>query len=395
MNKLFNTDLGGYPFVLDDLRFESESVRSALKGSIFHLGGRKNDLSDAIFMLPVKNTAVSEFPPVPAPETATVVDASVDWTTPDMWVFMDGEFWFLPSQVLSTNVPTFSHYKVQKNIGFTGTPPGLKTFQSGDSNETYEVRTASLLYVAGGASANDPYALRGTNGAWKWNESWLYQNLLKTTVGFVALQNEVNNNASEIAANGNTNVDQQNELNEIRSSWTELTPLQLGTMMKQGEFESSGDVSEIWQWTGSNESWGFYKVIGKTVHVNLNLVGVNFQSYANASSKSLILENLGSIFGITGQLVNFFSYGQSVGKSIDDNTLSENNLHMGRTEITKRSGSVSDVVISKPKEYLNNQYTFFNRLYDYPVDHRGPTPYGPTTFVPTWTFKQSFTLHFS
>lgn len=123
MNKLKTTDVGGFPYVLDDIRFELDAVRKAFYGILTTWGINNEDS----FILR---------------GCVTSIGANISIT--EGYVSILGEVYFVPAHSISLTVPSGQEAAFVVVSGFD--PAGLKTFDSGGTFNTYELRTAIVQY---------------------------------------------------------------------------------------------------------------------------------------------------------------------------------------------------------------------------------------------------------
>lgn len=123
MNKLKTLATGGFPFVLDDLRFTHNAYEEAFKGILSAFG-----------IAPTETFILSGC-------KRTVGGGVVSVT--EGYISLQGEVLYMPPQ--SYPVTTDTEY-LAVNIQYD--PAGLKLFQDASTNDTYEVRQAQILVSA-------------------------------------------------------------------------------------------------------------------------------------------------------------------------------------------------------------------------------------------------------
>jgi hypothetical protein len=211
MNKLITTDTGGYPFVVDDLRFIDDSVRDALKGLNNHL--IDSTLTNDGFIFDKNNFSDSIFPEI---------KASDSWTFPETYAVLNGEILLIPETILASSFAFLDLYVLELDDSFTGTAPGLKTFQDSSSNETYQLRKGKLTFktAASFVTGTDvPILVGGSfSGVFRWiyanDGRYSYRTRLK--LGIEAIQDKANDNETRSQAN-------EGQITLINNVWTSLS----------------------------------------------------------------------------------------------------------------------------------------------------------------------------
>lgn len=123
MNKFITTDNGGLPIVLDDFRFIDDSVRNAFFGLATSWGLTNEDSY-------ILNGCV------------ITVGATIDVTSG--YVVILGEIYKVRAHSITATVPSLSELVFAPLIAFGSA--GNKTFDSGGTFDTYELRTAEMAY---------------------------------------------------------------------------------------------------------------------------------------------------------------------------------------------------------------------------------------------------------
>lgn len=118
MNNLKTNINGGFPFVLDDLRFLHDSYKEAIRGFINGYGNQAVIMSGCV---------------------RSVNSGTVNIT--EGYVIMSGEMFHFPAQSYPTPQPGEVEYFV---VDVTYDPSGNKVFEDGQSHDTYEIRKAKL-----------------------------------------------------------------------------------------------------------------------------------------------------------------------------------------------------------------------------------------------------------
>ena len=121
MNKLITTDLGGFPFVLDDIRFEQDAVRNAFYGILTAWG----ITDDESFIL----------------SGCEVTTGGGNYNVAAGYVVLSGEVF----KVDAHSVAIVGGQTYFWQISETNDPAGLKVFEAGPSYNTYKVRKAVVI----------------------------------------------------------------------------------------------------------------------------------------------------------------------------------------------------------------------------------------------------------
>lgn len=121
MNKFKTTDQGGLPFVLDDNRWQDDGYRQAFKGIMSAYGVTDNQ---AVILSGCERTI-----------TASTITIS------EGYISIAGEICFVPTHSYPNAGLSNLEYWV---IDVSYNNDGVKTFQNGDTNDTYEVRIGKI-----------------------------------------------------------------------------------------------------------------------------------------------------------------------------------------------------------------------------------------------------------
>lgn len=123
MNKLISDINGGFPFVLDDLRWEQKAVREAFKGLLSIFPDCK--LSGCI-----------------------AADNGSTYSCTEGYISLGGEVIYVPAQTVSAGAD-IEEYGWQ--ISQTYDPSGLKVFEDAAAHDTYAIRQGEFAFVDGGS----------------------------------------------------------------------------------------------------------------------------------------------------------------------------------------------------------------------------------------------------
>jgi len=127
MNKLKTTDNGGFPFVLDDIRWIDNSVRDAFKGLVSGLG------ITASTSFKISGCVVSK------------VGSVYSWT--EGYICLMGEILKVEAGSVTTPMqPWQQNYGLYWQLDVSYDISGNKIFESGISYDTYEIRKGKLVY---------------------------------------------------------------------------------------------------------------------------------------------------------------------------------------------------------------------------------------------------------
>jgi len=267
MNKLITTNNGGYPFVLDDLRFVDDSVRETFKNTFRMYGGTSGTGSDGFLL------------------TADYYQNQIlpgGTTIPQMGVFMNGEIFTLNSFTLPV-APSGSNNFINIVIetGYTNFAPGLKVLQNGVSLNTYETRIANRINTnsgGGGGYAGQFQAFQwvsaGASSGWKILNNANFTYLQNQKSGLNSAFINIGTNTTNIATNTNDISAHESRLDAIDAPWNTIT----GTALKSAlgwEFQNGTFSSPIAYsapvGTFDSSSFVKWKIIGSTMFVNFNV----------------------------------------------------------------------------------------------------------------------------
>lgn len=140
MNKLITTDTGGFPYVLDDIRWEQSAYREAL-----------NDIVKGIV-----DSGTVDF----ILWGCNITDNTTYFDVSEGAIVFDGEIYHLAATTNLTKVNL--QYLIFKPSTGTYDSNGLKTFQDAATHDTYEKRfaTATISAIPGSGS----YIIASTDG---------------------------------------------------------------------------------------------------------------------------------------------------------------------------------------------------------------------------------------
>lgn len=123
MNKFITTDVGGLPIVLDDFRFIDDSVREAFFG-IVTAWGVTNEESYIL--------------------SGCEITLGVNISVAAGYVVIQGEVYKFNAQSITGSAPSGEEVTFVPSTAFDSA--GNKTFDSGGTFDTYQLRTAALQY---------------------------------------------------------------------------------------------------------------------------------------------------------------------------------------------------------------------------------------------------------
>lgn len=120
MKRLVSTDLGGFPFVSDDLRFIESGVMEALSALVSPYIGSSNGL-------------------IISGCDRTIVGGNINIS--EGFIFLQGEIYYVPAQTVLDEGKTYNYFEVLENYD----PAGEKQFQNSATHDTYAVRIAQIV----------------------------------------------------------------------------------------------------------------------------------------------------------------------------------------------------------------------------------------------------------
>lgn len=367
MDKLITTGTGGYPFVLDDLRFMDDSIRDGFKGLHNHL---------------IDSTLTNDgfiFDKIDFSTTAPTINASNSWTFPESYAVLNGEILLIPETVIASSFSLFDYYVLELDDSFTGTAPGLKTFQDASSVETYQLRRGKLTKKSAGSIVvgTDVLILIGSTGPeWQYIPAGRYSYRTREKLGIEAIQTLADNNETRSLAN-------ETNITLINSAWTSLSTASILSKVKYNASslaQSTGDTAPLdMDFANSRIK---YKKIGKTLIVDFELKDVELPTYATSPASSIVVD-LAFVTGLNN-ILDFYAVGRA-NESVYSGTLS------GSLSIQNHSISTKKILLNIQAPHddssasLNKEYTF------------GTTPSmsvqqtADTDRLTIWTLKGQFT----
>jgi hypothetical protein len=254
MNKLITTNNGGYPFVLDDLRFVDDSVRESFKNTFRAYGGTTNSTGFLISFDLDPNDVYS-----------------VGSTIPETAVFMNGEIWTLPSFTLPNPTAGSLYLWIASDIAFTNSAPGLKVLQNGTSVNSYQTRKATtyLSNVAGGGGMESTFPAfyyNQNDGGWQILQTASFKHLHNNKTGLNATNTNLETTNANVATNTTNIASHETRLDAIDAPWTKLSGANLTARLKFKTALGTGAITAFGAGVGVFDATSYvkYKVIGKT-----------------------------------------------------------------------------------------------------------------------------------
>lgn len=266
MNKLINTDSGGYPFVLDDLRFVDDAVREALKGNLNFLGDG--------FVLSANYNDIT---------------AATSWSFPETFAILNGEILRIPAFTANSSPAVGKYYKLELDSTFTGTTPGLKTFLDASSNETYNVRNGKLTLQTTPLVGGEIVILSGNTAKWEYYDVNTHKKRLADNIGLTTTTTTANSAAA-------TATGAANELVDLKSSWDVMSAGDLvGNVLRNSAADgaASGNTAITFDHASS---YFRMKVIGKTVFIQYSLIALQIVAWNTAQVNSIALDLIAADF---------------------------------------------------------------------------------------------------
>ena len=260
MNKLINTDSGGYPFVLDDLRFVDDSVREALKGGLSFLGDG--------FVLSANYNDIT---------------AATSWSFPETFAVLNGEILRIPAFTANSSPAVGKWYKLELDSTDSGTTPGLKTFQDASVHETYNLRKGILTLQTTPLVGGEVVILSGNTAKWEYYDVNTHKKRLADNIGLTTTTTTANAAQSDA-------TDALDELIGIKEAWSVQNAGDLvGNVLRNSAYDgsASGNASMTFD---SASSYFRMKVVGKTVIIQYNIVDIQVVAWNTAEVNSITLD---------------------------------------------------------------------------------------------------------
>lgn len=364
MNKLINTDNGGYPFVLDDLRFQDDAVREAFKGSLRSVA-RPTLTNDGFLFDDL--------------DTPTSISSSDSWIFPETYCYLNGEIYLIPETILNSSPTTAKKYVLETNYSYTGTTPGLKTFQDGNTHETYQIRRAKLTLKTT-LIGDECIILSGYAGAgiWAYEQDNLYSVRLNAVTGVLSLK-------TDVETIQNTLVEQN--LND--GTWCEIIDK---TTIPTSLFINSSGTPLLTGNTAVSSSNVDYanshlkaKIIGKTLFCDFQIKDLIMPTYATQPVLSVILK-LNQIPNLIFDEILKFS---NVGRADCDHS----GALAGALTIENHD-LINDAIIMTIDAPHHTSKKSFNQEFEFSsATSLIVNATATTSHIMTWTLKGSFTAN--
>jgi len=291
MNKFITTDVGGLPIVLDDFRFIDDSVREAFFG-IVTAWGVANEESYIL--------------------SGCEITLGVNISVAAGYVVIQGEVYKFNAQSITGTAPSGEEVTFVPSTAFDSA--GNKTFDSGGTFDTYQLRTAALQY-----------------------------NIIAATNFKLFAALTIHEKIAEASA-------------PYLGAWTTIN-LNGSTDVVQNTFASGGGTDTATVLPPVSGDYLMYNIIGKTVHLKWSF-SIRTTMFSTASARSILIKNLPFTFanidqfdsysaktntsenGLSGQNECFtIAASQTLGFKL--NTLGGNNGEFNRFYIFDPSGNTA------------------------------------------------------
>lgn len=240
MNKLISNINGGYPFVLDDLRFQDSAYREAFKGVFDHYE-KINGFDGIVFHQESQYPFGSNFP--------------------ESYCFYQGEIYRIPETPLSSTGSPVNAYIVNfsTNTYETG-GAGTKVFQDGQTHETYQIRTATLQKV-NTVNVGDFVALvYGTGGNWNAGLTHDFKKIMKTYVGIPDIESDITTLDTAVGQNTSDIQTNETDIQLMNNAWKYMSTLNLNLWVRFKETSAgTGGTEQPVEWAGQSSSHVKYK----------------------------------------------------------------------------------------------------------------------------------------
>lgn len=371
MNKLISNINGGYPFVLDDLRFMDDANRDAFRGMLYFLeqfNGR-----DGIVL---------------HKKTDTFTGGT---TIPDTYVFYKGEIYKIPSQQLATSGGFTQGYVVTFPTSYQSGGAGTKTFQDGNTHETYQIREATITKQA--VQQGDVIAFSWTSQGWIANTNFSYREIMKRYMGIDTIESNVATNTTNIDTNtSNINVN-TSDINQINLGTFSALTYNLPNICKFTSADGSASKRNNHAWDGQSQSWL------KATRINENLIVIDFNiediqspSYNDHGENfgGFLMRNLGSAFYNLPE----FEHLTDVYGVCEARCLSHSACISGHAEVVKDPSSDDGLIVMVQNPSGLNSITALNRGYTINGSTGSATATSDLDFRPRWRFRGQITVGF-
>lgn len=300
MNKLISTDLNGFPFVLDDLRFIDNGIRDSFKG-IHSMLLNSFYVNDGF--LYAKGT-----PQSPALYGGA---SSIEFDMPGFpktYCNINGEIFEIPATTLNFIGRVVGDvYCIEPDISFD--PAGTKVFEDTNTHETYEIRKAKLVLKTGGYVSGTDIPVLYFNDTF--SDRFIYNDEF-TFLGRLATKLGVMDNTFIRQFQNDQITALQNFRNNIEGTWQTISgSLLLSRLFVNSSSDPAMFVSDVPLSTyglginGSYNNYLKYKKNGKTLHVDFDF-RLSLPTYTAKSIALIGFDFYSIISGLNG-LKNFSS----------------------------------------------------------------------------------------
>lgn len=365
MNKLISNINGGYPFVLDDLRFQDSAYREAFKG-IFDHYEQINGTDGIMFHQKSEYLFGSNFP--------------------ESFCFYRGEIYRIPETPLSSTGSPVTVYRIKfsTNTYQTG-GAGTKVFQDGQTHETFQLRTA-YLEKTNSANVGDFIALNyGTGTKWNANQTHDFKGIMKRYVGIPDIQSDITTLDTAVGQNTTDIQTNETDIQLMNNAWKYMSQSELNQRVRFVETSAGTGGTEVpVAWAGIGSSHVKYKRLNdNTGVVDFFINNITCPSHDDVGTIASLRIYISEL--VDGAFLQNPTKFKSFYTTCEVRCLSHQGVVSGTGQLTAHSGG-QYIVVRAQNPNGQSSYVALNRQYTI-------GSYGETTVSSGTSFEPRFMIY--
>lgn len=274
MDKLINTNIGGFPFVLDDLRFVDNGIRDAFKGMTSAV--TDNTITDGFIFDKFKTLSIQKY------------YIETPYSFPATYGTINGEILFIPAQTLVAGA-SGDYLCLELDVIYD--TAGDKTFEDTNVHSTYQKRRGKFTKKSSVTAGVDiPIFTWDVSGSkWQYVTEQLFNYRFGAMIGFDGVDFAVGIHNTQIQT-------LQNKVFNIEDAWKSVDPSLIQSHLYINSNSDPANYSGDYR--HDQHPWGptfdsansriKYKRNGKTLHIDFILNRIELPSIDVSSGWAMI-----------------------------------------------------------------------------------------------------------
>lgn len=381
MNKLISTDLNGFPFVLDDLRFVDDGIRDAFNGVVSNVLDTSL-VNDGFIFDKFKTLSLSKH---------YITQNSSLYPFPATYGVVNGEIVYIPAQNLVSGV-TGDYLVLELDLSFDSN--GTKVFEDTNIHETYQKRRGKFTKKSSIVEGTDIpiFVWNDAENGWEYITAQLYNFRFGNMIGFNGIEFAVGTHSSQISA-------LQGKVQNVENAWTyidkTLIPSKLYLNASSNPIDFAGDLLYSTHPSSPTidtaNSYLKYKKNGKTLHVDFLFNRMEIPTLDANSGYAMINFDFTGIIPALTSVESFRATALGLEENFSGSTicgLSGNYVEIYAHKYKTRAFAMNLLI---PFRYSS---AYFNKGYDtsvFPIASSDTLDFS----VFKWTFRGQFTCEIS